>query len=254
MLIPDSDRSWEAYGRMDPYFGVVTREEFRQDRMDDERRAQFFATGERHIAAIFEDIQAFAPGFTPRRALDFGCGVGRLLAPLARRCEQVTGVDISAAMRAEAEANMRRLGIDNVTLAPSDDSLSAVKGSFDLVHSFIVFQHMPVKRGEAVLRALLDRLEPDGVGALHFTFAPGRSARHAWHWMRHNVPLVNGLTNVKRGRPFSYPVMQVNSYDLNRIMATLQDGGCHLAQLRATRHAGVRGAVIYFRKREMEAL
>ncbi len=254
MLIPNPDRVWEEYGRSDPYFGVVSRGEFRRAGMDEARRAEFFATGERHISQIFHDLRTFSPGFAPRRALDFGCGVGRLVVPLARRCEHVTGVDVSPAMRAEAAANLRRLGIENVTLAPSDDSLSAVEGAFDLIHSFIVFQHMPVKRGEAVLQSLLERLVPDGVGALHFTFAPGRTARHAGHWVRHHVPLANNLVNVLRGRRFGHPPMQINSYSLNRLMAILQDSGCHLAQMRPTRHQGVRGVIVYFRKAHLDAL
>jgi SAM-dependent methyltransferase len=244
----DSDRSWEAYGQQEPYFGVLTSEQFLRRNLDDAARAEFFASGERHVEQVLADVQRLAPGFRPRRALDFGCGVGRLLIPLARRAREAVGVDIAPSMLAEARANCERLEIGNVTLAPSDDALSAVEGTFDFVHSYIVFQHMPVKRGEAVVRELVRRLEPGGAGALHFTFGPWRGARDVAHWARKHVPLVNNAMNLAKGRPFFAPMMQVNNYDLDRIVTILDRGGCPVSQLRATHHQGRYGAVVTFHK------
>ena len=108
--------------------------------------------------------------FQPRRVLDFGCGVGRLVLPLSRLCEEVVGVDVAEAMLSEAAANCRQAGATNVRLIRGDDRLSGVTGPFDFIHSFIVFQHVPVQRGLVLLERLLDLLAPDGVGALHFTY------------------------------------------------------------------------------------
>ena len=55
-------------------------------------------TGEREIALLFHrfaELQLPAPR---GRALDFGCGVGRLTQALARRMESVVGADISPVM------------------------------------------------------------------------------------------------------------------------------------------------------------
>ncbi len=199
-------------------------------------------------------MERLVPGFRPRRVLDFGCGVGRLLVPFARRAREAVGVDIAPSMLAEARANCGRLGVENVVLAPSDDRLSAVEGTFDFVHSYIVFQHMPVRRGEAVVRELVRRLEPGGAGALHFTFGAWRGLRHVVHWARKHVPLVNNALNLAYGRPFFYPMMQVNDYDLGRIARILDEGGCPVSLLRATRHQGRYGAMVTFLKARALAL
>ena len=83
------EREWEKFGRKDPYFGVLSQEKFRATRIDAAARAEFFETGERHVATCFETIRrCLAPSFAPRRTLDFGCGVGRLVIPFARRCAE----------------------------------------------------------------------------------------------------------------------------------------------------------------------
>jgi cyclopropane fatty-acyl-phospholipid synthase-like methyltransferase len=108
------------------------------------------------------------PSFAPRRCLDFGCGVGRVAIPLARRTGEVVGVDVSESMLAEARRNCEVQETRNVTLLPSDDALSALTGRFDFIHSFVVFQHSPRERGDAILEALLEHLS---VGALHLRYA-----------------------------------------------------------------------------------
>jgi 2-polyprenyl-3-methyl-5-hydroxy-6-metoxy-1,4-benzoquinol methylase len=57
-----------------------------------------------HIDFVFETIRRhFVPNFKPSSVLDYGCGVGRLLIPLAERCECVVGVDVSDTMLREAQ-------------------------------------------------------------------------------------------------------------------------------------------------------
>jgi len=58
-------------------------------------------------------------------------------------------------MLAEARRNMEEMNIANVTLVGSDDRLSQVPGSYDLVHSHIVLQHIPVRRGMGMIGELL---------------------------------------------------------------------------------------------------
>ena len=87
---------------------------------------------------------------------------GRLLLPLARISRHVVGVDVSDAMLREARKHCDARGITNVELVGSDDRLSRVQGSFDFVHSWIVFQHIAPRRGTAILEEVLARLERGG--------------------------------------------------------------------------------------------
>jgi SAM-dependent methyltransferase len=167
----DTDLDWEAWGARDPYFGVLTHERFRAGRIDDAARREFFRTGAEHVEHVLALCRRHLdPGFTPRRVLDFGCGVGRVAIPFARHAHEVVGVDVSISMLAEARANCDAQGCTNVVLLPSDDALSAVTGRFDLVHSYIVLQHVDPMRGLSLTGRLIECLRPGGIGVLHVTY------------------------------------------------------------------------------------
>lgn len=258
MLNVRSDAAWEKYGEIDPYFGVLSHEKFRGTSLDGAEAAhsEFFRSGEEHVASILETVRRHLdPEFRPERILDFGCGVGRLLIPFARVGGHAVGVDVSEAMLREARRNCDAYGVENVELLRSDDRLSRVEGSFDFVHSFIVFQHIPTGRGLAVLRAMLDRLAEGGVGALHFTYARRAPLlRKGVNWMRKTVPLVNNVVNLAQGRPWSYPLMQMNEYPLNRVFEILQEAGCHHCYVRHSDHGGHWGVMLFFQKRALPLL
>jgi len=249
----DTDRAWRDYGRCDPYYGVLSDARYHADVIDERARADFYASGEQDIERTFAWIRhALDPAFAPRRALDFGCGLGRLTLPLAKRAGHVTGVDISPDMLESAEKTCARAGVANVDFVLSDDALSRVTGTYDFVHSFIVFQHIPPARGEAMLTRLLEHLSDGGIGALHFTFGSRLSGTlRLVQRLRKRVPLVNNLVNVAKGRGFWYPPMQMNAYDLNRLSMILIGQGCHELSTRFTDHGGHIGAVLFFRKQPL---
>src|SRR5687768_3754620 len=200
MLRNDSDRDWESLGTTDPYWAVVTDDRYRFHNLTAENIAQFFATGERDVANVFAAIgKHITPDFAPARTLDFGCGVGRLAIPLAARCGEVVGADVSEAMLAEARFNAERRNASNVFFVRSDDALSQVAGKFDFVHSYIVLQHVPVSRGERITRRLIELLAPGGVGALHYTYDTRLPARsRVAHWVRTSVPFADAALNLMR--------------------------------------------------------
>ena len=256
----DTDKTWKYFGETDPYFGVLTQQDFTNERMTESGKAQFFESGKRYIDLVLDVIrQHLDPGFKPTRALDFGSGVGRLALPLAQVCESVVGVDVSEPVLAESRRNAAERGAPNATFVRGDDALSAVEGTFDLLNSLIVFQHIPPLRGEAILRQLIDRLRPGGVGALQFTYAfeSGVSrSRDMLVQAYKSVPYLWNARNLVKGRPFQEPMMQMNQYNLNRLMRILQENGCHLAHLRFTETGSFGqkfyGVIIFFQKKALD--
>lgn len=86
---------WEEYGANDAYWAVVTLDEFRDSNLDAKAKDVFFKSGYEHVAGVWQAIEErLGIELRPQRALDYGCGVGRLLVPLSERCASVTGVDI----------------------------------------------------------------------------------------------------------------------------------------------------------------
>jgi SAM-dependent methyltransferase len=234
------DRSaddWNALGEAEPFFAVLTDERFLRERMSEEDRKAFFASGEADIAHLFDLIAQ--RDFAPKSALDFGCGVGRLTRALAKRIARVAGVDVAP--------SMLRIARENIPQATF--SAEIPDGCFDLIVSLIVFQHIPVRRGEALLDELFRHLSDDGVAALQFTFRrPGSFLRRVARMIRGRVPFVHRVAQRMRGeRPMPY--MQMNEYDLGRVSAILQRHGCEESRVIPTDHGGIKGAILVARRK-----
>jgi 2-polyprenyl-3-methyl-5-hydroxy-6-metoxy-1,4-benzoquinol methylase len=213
-----ADRAYDSVGRTEPYYGVITLDRFLSANLDAATLREFFETGEAHVARVLETIRArLAADFRPRRALDFGCGVGRILIPLAREAGEAVGVDVSDAMMAEAARNCGERNLTNVSFVKSDDRLSSLKGTFDLIHSVIVLQHIAPHRVEVLVRGLLAHLEPGGVGALHFTtWSPLR--KRIGRWLKKALPPINIAANLYRRRPWNLGLIEMNCVSPDRVV------------------------------------
>ena len=218
MFRNDPDKDWERFGAEDPYYSVINAEEYRSARLTDARLEDLLRTGESTVAYFLHFIEQRVGGLPSTSALGFGCGVGRLLIPLARRFARVTGVDVSQSMLAEAAKNLDRAGAENAELLLSDDELSRVQGHFDFVLSYLVLQHVPVSRGDQIIHGLLSRVAPGGIAAIHVTVArttPGW--RQLIHVARRNFLPLHVLGNVATGMHWKEPLIQSNLYDLDRV-------------------------------------
>ena len=223
----DPDKDWEKFGREQPYFGVVNSDAFRSENLDDASRTEFFATGEEYIRWIWDEIATrLDPAFKPGEGLDFGCGVGCLAIPLASRCKTITGIDVSPSMLEEARRNCISMGVEYAEFHAGVHLLPPGR-KFDFINSFIVFQHIVPGKGWAIFRDLLGRLNPGGIGAIHFTYHSELTRRAAMVGaIRKRSNLANMLFNVLKGLPPGSPWMQMNDYDLSTAAMELRKAGC----------------------------
>lgn len=250
-----TDRDWEAWGKQAPYYGVLSVERFRTGELTGDGRQEFFRSGENHVGSLFTTIRdKFAPDFSPARSLDFGCGVGRLLIPIAHRSASATGVDISHSMLAEAGTNCAAADVTNVELVHSDDTLSLIHGDFDLVHSHLVFAHIRPNRGLVLIDALADRVRPGGFIAVQVPFACSAPRwKRLLVLIRYRVPLLQVLRNLLRGRPANEPAMQLHIYPLPRLFRMLRVRGFHeILALTDTFADGEFDSVILLARRNMQ--
>jgi len=228
-----SDVAWEKWGQVDPYYGVLADDKFRGENIQQSKR-EFLDSGEEHIAGVLRKIDHHFGPIRRMRALDFGCGVGRLLLPLSQQFERVAGLDISKSMLQEASRNLSARDIGNVELLVSDDVLSALGDrTFDFVHSYIVLQHIEARRGYQIVSKLLDHLATDGAFFLHMCFGAARStgrvqltgARRLVRYVRTKVPFAYVFLNVLRGHPAFRPAMEMNEYDVGTMFELFRGAG-----------------------------
>jgi SAM-dependent methyltransferase len=200
---------WDYYGKHDPYYGVLTYEQFRTGALDAAAREKFFASGVEVVDGLIAAAEEAFGIVRKSVALDYGCGVGRLTRPLSERFEQVIGVDISSSMLDEARRNLAdRQGV-SFELAASQS-----RRSVDFVLSKIVFQHIPPREATRVLAELAGRLTPGGVGILDLPvrYTAGRLRR--------------ALSAVRTMMPSREPVIPLHIHDLRKIGEALDRAGC----------------------------
>jgi 2-polyprenyl-3-methyl-5-hydroxy-6-metoxy-1,4-benzoquinol methylase len=242
-----TDIAWEEWGQRDPYFGVITDPKFRRSQLDEDIKQEFFESGEAHISHVLATIRKhIAPDFEPHTVLDFGCGVGRLLVPFAAVAREVVGLDVSPSMLKEARLNCEKRKLHNVRLLTSDDSLSGLSDTFDLIHSSIVFQHIPVQRGRDIFGKLLKHLRPGGVGAMQLTYSKACFAST-------HGSATPGLSSPENMTPMSPkgadPVMQMNPYNINEILFLMQRHGIEQFHAEFSDHGGELGVFLFFSAR-----
>ncbi|MBK8293750.1 MAG: class I SAM-dependent methyltransferase [Solirubrobacterales bacterium] len=142
MQLDDLRENWENYGETNPLWAVHTgRGNIQWD------ESEFFKTGEEEIDRILSMLHERGAEPTRDRALDFGCGVGRLSQALSHHFDRVDGIDISAPMLAKADEFKRANDdIDDERVQfhlNTDLDLSLFEDrTFSFVLSLIVLQHM----------------------------------------------------------------------------------------------------------------
>lgn len=132
-----AQREWEDLAHLDPLWAILTESEKKFGKWD---RQEFFASGQREIDALMVSC-GFNTG-NNGRALDFGCGVGRLSKALLPYFGEVYGVNISE--------EMLRLAREYATvctfLVNRADNLRLFQDNFfDFIYSNIVLQHQPTR-------------------------------------------------------------------------------------------------------------
>lgn len=245
----NSDKSWKAYGKKNAYFGVLTHDEYLDENLSIENKKKFFATGQKHVEHTLKLIsQKLDTNFSPKNALDFGCGTGRISLAFARKGITTTGIDVSSDMIEEAKSNAIEQQILNVNFYISDDQLASIKGrEFDLINSYIVLQHINIERGLNIFKLLLNSLSKNGVGVVQFTYRSNKPKTvKIANYFRYRIPLVNVIMNVLKGNSARQPLMQMNAYNLNTIYAVLQEHGIQNTYQELEKHGDFWGVTIYF--------
>lgn len=232
----DTDADWRELGATQPYWGVLTHPDYRTENLTPANLEAFYASGEAHIGDIVRRLKTVTGRQAGGRALDFGCGTGRLAEAMTAHAASVTGYDISPGMLAEAR---KRGGKATYVDALPD-------GPFDWINSFIVLQHIPPERGLALIEDLLARLAPGGLVSLHVT---------VWRESHLAEPQDRGLKKLlhpwlQRRRLARLPkgAIRMYDYDLSQVVERLNRAGIGELALAPTDHGGHHGVILLGKK------
>jgi len=237
----NTDRDWETIAEKAPYYGVLVHEKFRNPTAA--ALDEFFATGENDIQTILATVRAQLGPFNPRSALDFGCGPGRQLIPIARETGEAHGVDISDRMLELARRHIAATGVNAVVGKDFPDR------QFDWVNSSIVMQHIPPRRGYKIFRRLWQALSINGVISIHFTIYHDSGAteelirdllRYSYDGER-----ATNYTDTSAGAVGS---MSMYDYDLSRVFSVFDFPHGQPLYLIKTIHGSSHGVMLYARK------
>jgi SAM-dependent methyltransferase len=171
MKLKDLKKNWDEFGKQDPLWSILAdpTKKGNKWKIDD-----FFKTGEEEIESIIQYITSFGVSCSRKKALDFGCGVGRLTQALCQYFDECYGVDIAPSMIERAREYNRYDEKCKYYLNESNDLRVFEDNVFDFIYSKIVFQHMKPEYSKNYIKELLRVLTPGGflVFQLPSEFAP----------------------------------------------------------------------------------
>ena len=184
---------------------------------------EFFATGEADITSLLSVAASVIGHDIPLvSALDFGCGVGRLTLPLARRAEHVTACDIAPDLLARARMHAEEAGLHNITFVENDQLDTLSDGAFTFICSLLVFQYVPRQAGYTIIRTLLRLLAPGGVAILHVMLAgPGEELRQL-------IRMTRARSRFHRSASRADHRVQTYGYDEHVVVREIDAAGANL--------------------------
>lgn len=171
-------KEWENFAKEDPFQYICTG-------LPPNGAKAFWRSGEEIVDDELVPLVARYE-LRPQMAMEFGCGVGRLVLPLTRYFQAVVGLDIASTMVTRATSAAAQRGITNANFVTIQDPVSIIEqlGQYrrkvDLIYSLLVFQHIDDFNLIAVyVKSICDFLNPNGIAYLQFDTRPASAFCYA---------------------------------------------------------------------------
>ncbi len=167
---------WNQRAREDAHYYVA----FGSRNQDEEG---FLKTALEVIGAIQWEFKRFPKNSNRRtwRALEIGCGPGRLMKPLSQDFGEIHGVDVSDEMIRIARERLRDIPHAHVHATNGSSLNRFADQSFEIVYSYAVFQHIPSRAVVLeYMREIIRVLKPGGVFRGQFNGLPPNEQPDTW--------------------------------------------------------------------------
>lgn len=235
--------TWTELGNKDPLWAVLSSPGTRGGKWDIDT---FFATGRKDVAEVLDTLAKAGVSLSGGRALDFGCGVGRLTQALAHEFREAVGVDIASSMIERAREFLGPHLRCTFLLNTTDDLEQLSDGTFDFVYSHIVFQHMEPRFALKYVTEFGRLLRPGGVAVFQVLLPANSYAMR--NWVKRTFPSVFAIVH-RAVRP-SEPAIELYGIPERDLAATLKNAGLTIIKRVDDPNGGrgTRGMVYYTQK------
>ena len=156
MTLRGVQKNWNKLAETDPFRAIL-------DGAGCTDPESFFATGKIEIGEVIEYAATLNFPKSRKKALDFGCGAGRLTQALAEHFDEVRGVDISPVMIQLAEKHNQHPERCRYVLNEEGHLRQFEDRQFDLIYSNITLQHMRPRWSKAYIQDFVRLLAPGGL-------------------------------------------------------------------------------------------
>jgi SAM-dependent methyltransferase len=226
-------RTWDEWGSKDPLYVILVDEAKRGGRWDKE---EFFRSGEREIEGLLAALDGLGIELKRGRALDFGCGVGRLTQALSLHFLKADGVDIAPSMVRQAREWNRFPGVCEYHVNSAADLKQFPSAAFDLIYSSIVLQHMEPRFAEGYIREFIRLLAPCGIAVFQAPSAISGEGSNSWR--RRLGRMAARLVLAARSLGSAPPSIHMHAVPRARIEALVAECGAELVAAAADGSAG----------------
>lgn len=238
MSLKDTQRSWDFFGKTDPLFAILT---FKDKKGGQWKKDEFFDTGKLEVSESMNYLRSFELGMPTGKALDFGCGVGRLTQALADYFEEVCGVDIAPSMIEFAKKYNRHGNKCKYFLNETDDLSLFPDHSFAFIYSKITLQHIAPEYSKKYIKEFLRLLKPGGL--LLFQLPSEPSALMQKYPQAWKTRLKNFLPKFLLGSYYSikhyfYPVVEMYGVPKEEIIRFMKENGATIIDIKPNDSAG----------------
>ncbi len=163
----------------------------------DQDQKGFESTAAEVVGAVEWELKRFAKDANRRswRALEIGCGPGRLIKPLSRSFGEIHGVDVSDEMVRIARERLQAIPHAHVHATNGASLNLFADESFDVVYTYAVFQHIPSR--DVVLEYMQETrrvLKPGGIFRGQFNGVAPEQAATTWSGVGFSPEDIRGFT------------------------------------------------------------
>lgn len=175
MKLEGVQKSWEKLGETDPISAMLPAD--LRGRISG--LEEFFASGQREIDDLMKYVTSLGINLERKKALDFGCGLGRCSQALAGYFDEVYGVDIASSMIELANKYNRDSNKCRYLVNQTNDLQIFENNSVDFVWSYGVLHLVEPHYFRDYIKEFLRVLVPGGLAVFHQSAEPAETWKGA---------------------------------------------------------------------------